>query len=73
MKVKMTYTSYGSYDERGMLVVELDGKFLGSGGFGGEPEDNMRCRDYAWVEPLLVDLAQALGAEVEQVELKDEE
>ena len=56
------YDKYGYHDE---TEVWLDGKLIGNGGYGGEPEDNYRSRDYDWVEPLLKSLAEQLGADVE--------
>lgn len=49
------------------LELLVDGQTLGYGGYGGEPEDNTRHRDYAWVEELLYQLAKALGADVEVI------
>lgn len=54
-------------------VVEIDGLVIGMGDYGGEPEDNMRCRDYRWVEPLLAKLATVLGAEVNIVNVTKDE
>jgi hypothetical protein len=48
--------------------IELDGNVVGYGDFGGEPEDNLESRDYAWVLPLIINLADALDAEVEELE-----
>lgn len=50
---------------RSAITVKVDGETVGGGSFGGEPEDNMELRDYAWVRPLIESLAKALGAEVE--------
>lgn len=47
--------------------VYVDGALIGEGWIGGEPEDNCRSRDYRWVEPLLRELANRLGAEAEIV------
>jgi hypothetical protein len=47
------------------VEVIVDGFLIGSGCYGGEPEDNSRGRDYSWVEPLLKALAEKLGAKVE--------
>lgn len=44
--------------------VYVDGEHIGGGGYGGEPEDNYRFRDYSWVENLLAELARKLGADV---------
>jgi hypothetical protein len=53
------------------VVVMVDGKHLALGSFGGEPEDNCESRDYDWVRPMLRQLAEALGATVECVNVKD--
>lgn len=57
--------------------VYVDGVLIGTGDYGGEPEDNCRGRDYYWVEPLLRELALKLGAEVTietgEVQTEDEE
>ena len=55
--------SWHHYSEE--VEVFIDGKSLGVEMYGGEPEDNCRGRDYSWVEPLLKQLAELLGAEVE--------
>ena len=46
------------------IKVLLDGELIGEGHFGGEPEDNSGFRDYAWVGPLFIKLAEKLGATV---------
>jgi hypothetical protein len=53
-----------------MTEVYVDGKVLDTNWntYGGQPEDNMRYRDYRWVEPLLKELAEKLGAKVTIVE-----
>jgi hypothetical protein len=58
------------WDHEPLVSVEVyvDDELLGSGYFGGEPEDNAECRDYAWVRPLLAELARQLGADVEESE-----
>lgn len=45
----------------------IDGTHIASGSYGGEPEDNLRGRDYQWVEGAIAKIAIALGAEVELV------
>lgn len=60
-------TTSGEYDDREKTQVLVGNEKVGEGSYGGEPEDNMRSRDYRWVEPLLKKLAEALGAEVEVV------
>jgi hypothetical protein len=69
-KVTIAVETFGEYDERASVVVSVDGKRVGGGGMGGEPEDNTRCRDWSWVEPTLEALAKALGADVELTETK---
>lgn len=56
---------------RERLEVYVDGVFVAGGGYGGEPEDNCRCRDYAWVEKALKSLSETLGATV-RIEEKTE-
>jgi hypothetical protein len=66
MKVTIkSMTGRNRYDDRlERTVVMVDGAEIGSGDYGGEPEDNCRFRDYKWVEPLLKTLGEKLGAEV---------
>jgi hypothetical protein len=52
-------------EDREETEVLVDGVLVGSGWYGGEPEDNTASRTYSWVEPLLAALARHLGAEVE--------
>jgi len=59
---------YGDTPEE--IEIYVDGEKIADGFFGGEPEDNIRCRDYAWVDKALKRLAEALGAEVSFVEMK---
>ena len=66
----ITYeTPFGDYIEE--TEVYVDDKFIGSGGYGGDPEDNKQYRTYRWVEPLFRDLALALGAEVEMIDTEE--
>lgn len=60
---------------REAVRVFVDGQPIGSGHYGGEPEDNSRRRDYGWVEDMFLTLASKLGAEVEHTykELTEEE
>lgn len=51
------------YTESTKVIV--NGQLIGEGVYGGEPEDNIRSRDYKWVETTLVNLANALGSKVE--------
>jgi hypothetical protein len=71
-RVRITRVSYEDEDswsgERCQVEVYVDDELLGSGDFGGEPEDNTEYRDYSWVRPLLAELARQLGAEVEETE-----
>jgi len=68
--IQRTYTdqSYCFWEED---EVYVDGKLVGGGCYCGEPEDNRRCRGYAWVDTTLQALAEALGAEVEIVETQE--
>lgn len=64
------------HDNDEVTVVYVDNERLPfNGWYGGEPEDNLRSRNYSWVEPILRALAEKLGAEVEVKEAKmtDEE
>ena len=63
--IKSITTENKYTDYRDEVEVFINGKSLGRGVYGGEPEDNSRGRDYSWVEPLLKQLAEELGAEVE--------
>jgi hypothetical protein len=49
------------------VEVVIDGVVHGPFQYGGEPEDNVRCRDYKWVEPLLVTILEAVGANFEVI------
>ena len=60
-------TSSDPYDYRGLVEITeviVNGESICVEGYGGEPEDNMRCRDYKWVEPLIKKISELLGAEV---------
>ena len=54
----------GKFRELVGLRVIVDGKLVASGEYGGEPEDAIECRDYAWVKHAVADTARALGASV---------
>jgi len=58
------------YTTQEATEVQVDGKTIAFETYGGEPEDNSRCRDYSWVEPLIAKVATVCGAEVEII--KDE-
>jgi hypothetical protein len=60
--VTVEYEREWDYYER--VKFFLDGEYVGSGRFGGEPEDNTRYRDYAWVDDIIKTIATRLGAEV---------
>lgn len=62
--------SAGDRGRTGIRVI-VDGEVIGTGDYGGEPEDNCEYRDYAWVKELLVDLAKKLGASasIEDIEV----
>lgn len=67
MKVKIkSYDMETDYEPSEITIVEIDGKEIGRGRYGGEPEDNYRFRHYGWVENLIGKVAKALGAEVEK-------
>lgn len=51
-------------ESRDEVEVLVNGNWVTGGSYGGEPEDNKRCRDYRWVEVALQRLAEALGAQV---------
>ena len=61
----ITDYEFDVYNCHEITSVEIDGKRIGGGWYGCEPEDNRRCRTYKWVEQLLKTLAEKLGAEVE--------
>ena len=56
-----THCKWEDYEETEVIV---NGEVLFRGNYGGEPEDNRRCRTYSWVERALEKLAVKLGAEV---------
>ena len=72
-KVTLKFTEFSSdwRSTRHSLSIEVNGKEIAWGSYGGEPEDNIRCRDYAWVEIALRKLAIELGASVDTVELEE--
>jgi hypothetical protein len=63
-----TESKYRDFEETRIYV---DDKLIGSGSYGGEPEDNTRYRDYSWVEELFIKLAKELNAEVELKQIKE--
>ena len=72
-KKKVTIERMGTdaYERIG-LTVKVDGVAVGYGSIGGgEPEDACEARDYRWIRPMIRALAEALGAEVETVQVKD--
>jgi hypothetical protein len=75
MKVKITKVIGSNDDNEGAIVevrVHIDGADIGTGRFGGEPEDNYEFRQYKWVMPLIQALAAKLG-DVEIVEETEED
>jgi hypothetical protein len=72
-KLELRFTEYGDYGAYYDVEVLLDGELLTHGRYGGEPEDQTRCRDYAWVETALTRLAEKLGATVEITEKREAE
>jgi len=76
VKIKsIYYYDKDSFEQYETTIVEIDGKEIGKGHYGGEPEDNTRGRDYKWVELLLEKIAKELGAdvEIEKIEPKTQE
>lgn len=65
-------TERDAWDSYASTRVLVNGEPIGEGSYGGEPEDNMRGRDYSWVEPLLLKLAKTLGADAECVTIERE-
>ena len=49
---------------RESLDVFIDNEHIASEMYGGEPEDNLRCRDYKWVERVIKEVAEKLDATV---------
>ncbi len=47
------------------IGIYVDDELIGSACIGGEPEDNTYSRDYAWIVPMLLKLADILGADIE--------
>lgn len=72
-QVELKFTECGEYGSYYELVVSLDGEVIARGGYGGEPEDATRHRDYCWVETALTKLAERLGAEVSTMEVISDE
>lgn len=58
------YREDDGYGFNEATAVYVDGILLGTGAYGGEPEDNSSGRDYGWVDFLLEKLATKLGADV---------
>lgn len=67
MKVTIEAITFKSdyWPKREETRILVDGNLIGQGFYGGEPEDNLKSRDYNWVEPLFKKLAESLGAAVE--------
>ena len=68
IKSRTLQTEYG--DNRESTYVYVDDKLIGSGSYGGEPEDNSRRRDYGWVEDMLIKLALELTPDVVKLDVK---
>lgn len=51
------------------ICIYINDKMINSAMIGGEPEDNSYTRDYAWIAPMLQNLAKQLGADVEIIEI----
>lgn len=65
VEIKHIEEVIGDWDSRDRIEIWVDGKSIGGGSYGGEPEDNTRSRDYSWVEDVIAELAKELGATVE--------
>ena len=66
---KISHGRWGERHEEAEFMV--DGEVVAHGAYGGEPEDNSRFRDYAWVEKAIRAIAEKLGCRfvvTEQVE-----
>lgn len=61
----VTTESGDDWVEYETIDVRVNGRSVGGGTFGGEPEDNTRHRDYSWVDGTISNLANSLGANVE--------
>lgn len=66
MKVYIKHFTEETYETHDSVQVFVDDELIGTGYYGGEPEDNSFGRDYSWVEPLIKKLVTKLGIEVEQ-------
>lgn len=63
VKIELSTTEYSDRDRTNVRVF-VGGDLLCEGTIGGEPEDNIECRDYAWIKVVLTKLATRLGAVV---------
>lgn len=72
IRIKQTNGGAGIGTTCGVEVI-VDGRKIGGGWFGGEPEDNYEFRRYRWVVPLLKKLALELDAVVEETARDAEE
>lgn len=61
-------SDYSEFDYAEITEVVINGEVIARNEYGGCPEDNNRQRDYKWVEPLLIDLAKKLNADVTFIE-----
>jgi hypothetical protein len=52
------------YGEQVNQEFYVDGELVGTGWYGGEPEDNTWSRSYAWVDEVIAKIAVKLGADV---------
>lgn len=73
-KVEIRVVTEGEIWDTGRerIEVSVDGEYVGGGYYGGEPEDNYRFRQYAWVEELVEALAAKLGAKVAKTKVEEE-
>lgn len=58
-KIKIVVQQIDDY--RHSFELHVNNQFVGSGNFGGEPEDNSYYRDYDWVVPAFKRLAEKLN------------
>lgn len=71
----VTKDCFGGYRSRSTIDVYVNDELVGTGFYGGEPEGNMRIRDYDWVEDVIARVAKKLGADVstENHEVEEDE
>ena len=72
VEVRVTTNNDWNCTYKAEVALCVDGRVIANGTYGGEPEDNSRYRDYAWVEVALRALAEALGADFKLTEIEAE-